>query len=119
MKMMEDMFTNIDYILACLNEHNDEIKPASMRVINNFWSTYHKKLVMAFLTWKEWHSFRRRMKALPPYEIVSISETHAVPWGEIIKKWSGSSYLFYLLIYFTRNVIFFRLVRPLMLKRKS
>lgn len=119
MKMLEDMFSNIDYISGCLNEKNTEIKPAAMRDINSFLNVYHKKLVMAFLTWKEWRSFRRKMFNLPPYEPVPQSDTTVARWLGIMKKWSGASYLFYLLIYFVRNVVFFRVLRPLMMKKKS
>ena len=119
MKMLEDMFSNIDYIHDCLNNKNAEITPAAIRDVNYFLNVYHKKLVMVFLTWKEWRFFRTKMFGYPPYEPVPDSDTRMAQWLGIMKKWSGSSYLFYIMIYFIRNIIFFKLVRPLMMKKCS
>ena len=119
LRMMEEMFINIDYMLGYLNEECDEIKPAVMRNINSFLTVYHKKLIMVFLTWSEWHSFRKRMCGIPSYALIQNNEPFASRWAETMKKWAGTSYFFYILIYFIRNVIFLRLIRPLILRRKS
>lgn len=118
MKMLEDMFSKISYMVDYLKDNNVEMKPAVMRNIKNFWTVYHKKLVMVFLTWKEWRSFRKRMRGLPTYEPIPIREKRA-RWMEIVKRWAGVSYIAYLQIYFLRNVVFLKLVRPLLIERLS
>lgn len=118
LQMLEDMFTNIDYMLSYLNEEHTEIRPAVMRNINNFLNVYHKKLIMVFLTWSEWHSFRKRMYVLPPYKPLSNSEHYAARWVETLKKWSGTSYVVYIITFFVRNVLFIKFIRPLMIRRR-
>lgn len=119
LKMLEDMFTNIDYMLGYLNEEHTNIKPAVMRNINNFLTVYHKKLIMVFLSWPEWYSFHKRLRGIPSCGIMHTNEPFASRWVETMKKWAGSSYLFYILIFFVRNVLFIKLVRPLMIRKKS
>lgn len=119
LRQFEDLFLNMNEMDAYLRHGDGELAPAARRNINNFLNVYHKKLIMVFLTWGEWHAFRQRMKAFPAYEPVPSSDTRAARWLGQVKKWSGSSYLFYLLIYFMRNVIFFRLIRPFMLRKNT
>ena len=117
MKMLEDMFVNIDYMLHFFNEEHSSMKPAVIRNINNFLNVYHKKLIMVFLTWPEWHSFRKRMHDLPPYQLVPSDDSGDTQWVGIMKKWAGTSYFSYILIFFVRNVLFDKLVRPMMIRK--
>ena len=119
LKMLEDMFVNIDYMLDYQNDEHASIKPAVTRNINNFLNVYHKKLIMVFLSWSEWHSFRKRLRGIPSCGLMHANEPFASHWVETIKKWAGFSYLFYILIFFVRNVLFIKLVRPLMIRKKS
>ncbi|MBR0046244.1 MAG: glycosyltransferase [Bacteroidaceae bacterium] len=119
LKTLDDMFLNIDYVRGFLAAGQKEIEPAAMRSINNFQNVYHKKLIMVFLSWKEWHAFRKKMQGLPAYKPVPTSESRSARWLGNVKKWSGSSYLFYIVVCFIRNVIFFKLIRPLMLRKQT
>lgn len=112
----EDMFANIDYILAYLDSGETEMKPAAMRNINNFLNVYHHKLSMAFIPFDKWLSFRRKMKKLPPYIPVIQGDSASVRRLAACKKWTGDNYLFYMLFTFIRKVIFYRFLRPLWYK---
>lgn len=112
----EDMFANIDYILAYLDSGETEMKPAAMRNINNFLNVYHHKLSMAFIPFGKWLSFRRKMKRLPPYSPVIQGDSVSVRRLAVCKKWAGDNYLFYMLFTFIRKVIFYQFLRPLWYK---
>ena len=119
LRTLDDMFTNIDYIRQRMDDETMKMGTGPMRAINNMLNVFHKKLVMVFLTWEEWHAFHQKMKGLPPYEPVPTSDTLRARWLGKMKKWTGSSYLFYLLFYFIRTFLFFKIIRPIMLRKKT
>lgn len=117
LKQMEEMFQNIKYMRSYIDSGETDMKPAAMRNINNFLNVYHKKLWRVSLSWKEWNIFREKMKGLPAYQPVL---THNDRIGHLMgtaKKWAGMSYPFYaFMCCFIRNIIFVRLIRPLIVK---
>ena len=119
LKTMNDVFFNIDYVRERMDAETLKMEVGSMRVINNMLNVYHKKLVMVLIDKKDWKNFHQKMKALPPYEPVPTSDTWNARWLGNMKKWTGRSYLFYLLFYFIRTFIFFKMIRPIMLKKKT
>ena len=119
LQTMKDMFFNIDYMRDRMDAETMKMEAGTMRAINNMLNVYHKKLVMVLISKKDWEAFRLKMQALPPFEPVLTSETRGARWLGKMKKWTGSSYLFYLLFYFVRNVLFFKLIRPIMLRKKT
>lgn len=115
MRQLEDMFRNIENMRHYLDGDETDLRPAAMRNINNFLNVYHKKLWRLTLSWKEWHTFRKKMKGLPSYIPVLDGNTQYERWQGLAKKWAGSNYLFYLIVCcFLRNFIFARFIRPLM-----
>lgn len=119
LRTLDDMFTNIDYIYKRMDDETLKMEAGSMRAINNMLNVYHKKLVMVFLTWKEWSAFHNKMRGLPSYEPVPASDTLRARWLGKMKKWTGSSYVFYLLFYFIRTFLFFKIIRPIMLRKRT
>lgn len=119
LKTLDDMFINIDYIYKRMDDETLKMEAGSMRAINNMLNVYHKKLVMVFLTWKEWSAFHNKMRGLPSYEPVPASDTLRARWLGKMKKWTGSSYVFYLLFYFIRTFLFFKIIRPIMLRKRT
>lgn len=116
-KQLGEMFQNIDYMRRYLDSGETEMKPAAMRNINNFLNVYHKKLFRVSISWKEWHSYHRKMKELPPYIPVLDSNTRRAKLQGLGKKWAGCSYPFYAFVCcFMRNFIFIRYIRPLIVK---
>lgn len=117
LKQLGEMFQNIDYMRRYLDSGETEMKPAAMRNINNFLNVYHKKLLNVTISWKEWNSFHKKMKELPPYIPVLDSNTRRAKLQAFGKKWAGCSYPFYAFVCcFIRNFLFARLVRPLIVR---
>ena len=118
LKTMHDMFTNIDYMRDRMDAETMKMEAGTNRAINNMLNVYHKKLVMVLISRKDWESFRLKMQSVPPFDPVPTSATLSARWLGKMKKWTGQSYLFYLLFYFVRTFIFFKLIRPIMLRKK-
>ena len=116
LKTMDDMFANIDYVSSYIKYETWEMEPAARRAVNNFLNVYYKKLAMVLLSWKEWYRYRQMLDALPPYQVLPCN-TRAGKLLADSKKLAGSSYLFHVVFYFLRNIVFFHCIRPLIIKR--
>lgn len=117
LRTMDDMFRNSDYLLSFLDEEHADLRPAVMRGVNNFLNVYHKKLLMAFIPWRQWNNFRHRMQALPAFNPVLEGDGRSARWLTRTKKWAGQSYVFYALLYFVRNVVFQRCLKPMLFRQ--
>lgn len=115
-RQLEEIFQNIDYMSRYIDGGEMEMAPAAIRNINNFLNVYHKKILLVFLSWKEWWFFREKMKGLPPFSPVSDSGTRS-DWLGILKKWAGCFYPFYVFLCFVREYVFIRFLRPLIVKK--
>lgn len=118
LKTMDDMFTNIDYVCGYMKDETWEMKPATIRDINNFLYVYYKKLAMVFLSWKEWRHYRQKLDGIPSYQLSSCnSVAEKILTG--CKRLAGRNYLFHVVFSFLRNVVFVHCIRPLMFRKAT
>lgn len=117
MKTMDDMFDNIEYVNEHIESDTQAMKPAGKRAINNFLNTYHKKLSMVLLSWKEWNHYHQKLKALP-YHLELLD--NASVSGKILlstKRLAGGCYPLHVVLSFTRNIVFLKCIRPCFIKK--
>ena len=116
-KQLDDQCHNIRLILPYLINDDNMVKASALRSINHFLKILYNKMLFIFLPWKRWRNIRNFLKTIPAYQPTLINNTWQAKYLAIIKKWTGRSYLIYLFIFFLRNFIFAKYLRPLILQR--
>lgn len=108
------LFHNIGIMEKYLQEGDGELAPGVRINIHNWLDLSHKKLLYAFLSWKDWKKYSRRMRSLSPYRIPSNNMVEKVVAG--LKSLSVWSYLLYFVVCFLRHHVFLRFIRPRIVK---
>ena len=116
-KQLEDQCHNIRLILPYLNEDDNMVKASALRSINHFLKIFYNRMLFIFLPWKRWRNFHHFLKTVPAYQPTHMNNTWQARYLAIIKKWAGRSYLIYIFVFFLRNFVFAKYLRPLILQR--
>jgi len=117
MRTMDDMFDNIEYVSSYITSDTWTMKPAAIRDINNFLTTYHKKLSMVLLSWNEWSHYHQKQKALPYHLELDGDASLAEKMVLGAKRMAGCCYPFHIILSFTRNILFMKCIRPAFIRK--
>ena len=105
------------YVVKKMNNYirqgDGKIANAAIRNLNTFLKAYYNKILKARLSKREWEECIRQLKEQPLYKVdISTESSHFGIVIAILKNWSGSSYVVYLIVEFLLRVVFTNLLRP-------
>lgn len=105
------------YVITKMNNYlqksDDKIANAARRNLNTFLKAYYNKMLKAHFSKNEWEECSRQLKELPLSKVdISTESSHFGKIIAILKNWSGSSYVAYLIVEFLLRVFFTNLLRP-------